>query len=263
MALSKRKRRQITLSVLGISAITWLVLLVNPGGTTFQHCPVAGIPLCSEDGGGLSPFALDLLLAVNPIPSLIAGWALMLVAMMSPLLIGPILHVMGQNFKRRRWRSVSLFLIGYFTVWMVVGIFSMAMVLMLFLLIPQYLGVAALVAGIIAVIWQCTPFKQRCLNRNHYHRSLASFGWLADRDALKFGLTHGAWCVGSCWALMLFPMLLPQGHILAMFIVTYVMIAGHLEHPEMPRWKLRFPKVLWRAFLYQTRLGMKRLSKTN
>src|SRR3546814_20852665 len=60
--------------------------------------------------------------------------------------------------------------------------------------------IPALVVGIIALVWQFSPVKQRCLNRGHDHRPLAAFGWRAHRDALLFGSVHGIWCVGSGWA---------------------------------------------------------------
>jgi hypothetical protein len=37
----------------------------------------------------------------------------MLLAMMSPLLAGPIAHIRLRSFKRRRFRSLAVFLIGY------------------------------------------------------------------------------------------------------------------------------------------------------
>ncbi len=171
-----------------------------------------------------------MLLEMNPISSLIMGWAVMLVAMMSPTLITPFNHIFNCSFKRRRARSVTLFVFGYAAIWMAAGGVLIAATLMLKLLAPQsYLP--AVGVGIIAIVWQCSPIKQRCLNRSHNHSALAAFGGAADRDALRFGITHGVWCVGSCWALMLLPMLLLQGHVAAMAVVTCLMISERLERP--------------------------------
>ena len=57
--------------------------------------------------------SLDMLLASNPPASLALGWALMLAAMMAPVLIAPVRHVRDRSFARRRTRSIGLFVAGY------------------------------------------------------------------------------------------------------------------------------------------------------
>lgn len=248
MTISTRESARVNVPVLLVSAIAWTVLLVNAGSTvTLAHCPVTG--------PGASPVSFRTLLEMNPISSLTAGWALMLVAMMSPTLIAPIHHVRERSFKRRRVRSVALFAVGYAAIWAAAGGVLIAAVLTLNLLAPQsYLPAAG--AGVIALVWQCSPVKQRCLNRGHNHSELAAFGVAADLDALRFGLTHGVWCVGSCWALMLLPMLLPQGHFAAMAVVSYVMASERLEGPRPLGWRLRFPGKLMRIAVAQTRIRL-------
>ncbi len=245
-----RKRRRVNLLILLLSAAAWVLLLFNPGSMTLAHCPVTD--------SGASPASVRMLLAMNPVSTLAAGWALMLVAMMTPTLMSAIHHVRERSFKRRRGRSVALFAAGYGAVWMAAGVLLMAAVLALNLLAPQsYLPAAATL--VVAFVWQCSPLKQRCLNRGHNHGALAAFGLRADRDALRFGLTHGVWCVGSCWALMLLPMLLAQGHFAAMAVVTYVMTSERLEQPGSLGWRLRFPGKLMRILVAQTRIRLQSL----
>jgi predicted metal-binding membrane protein len=230
----------------------WMMLLVDPGGImTIAHCPV------SDSGASMASF--QMMLAMNPVSSLIAGWALMLVAMMSPTLMAPVRHVIERSFKRRRARSVTFFVIGYAAIWMAAGLVLISAVLMLNLLLPQsYLPAVAV--SIIAFVWQCSPIKQRCINRGHNHRELAAFGTAADLDALRFGISHGVWCVGSCWALMLFPMLVSQGHFAAMALVTYVMTSERLEQPKPLGWRLRFSGKLMRIAAAQTRIRLQSLA---
>jgi predicted metal-binding membrane protein len=229
----------------------WMMLLVNPGSImTIAHCPV------TDSGASLASF--QMMLAMNPVSSLMVGWALMLVAMMSPTLIMPIRHVIERSFKRRRARSVTLFVVGYAAIWMAAGVVLISAMFTLSLLVPQsYLP--AVVVGIIAFVWQCSPIKQRCINRGHNHRELAAFGMAADLDALRFGISHGVWCVGSCWALMLFPMLVSQGHFAAMALVTYVMTSERLEQPRPLSWRLRFSWKLMRIAAAQTRIRLQGL----
>lgn len=251
MKINARERAWINIPILLISAIMWMVLLINPGSLmTITHCPVSD--------SGASPASFQMLLAMNPISSLMTGWTLMLVAMMSPTLIAPVRHVIERSFKRRRARSVTFFVIGYAAIWMAAGGVLLAAVLMLNVLVPQsYLP--AVVVGIIAVVWQCSPVKQRCLNRGHNHRELAAFGTAADLDALRFGMTHGVWCALSCWALMLLPMLISEGHFAAMAVVTYVMTSERLDHPKPLSWRLRFPGRLMRIAVAQTRIRLQGL----
>jgi len=67
---------------------------------------------------------------------------------------------------------------------------------------------------------------------------------------------HGIWCVGACWALMLFPMLLIQGHMISMVIVTIVMIGERLERPRALSWRLRGTGKLMRIVIAQVRLRL-------
>lgn len=182
----------------------------------------------------------------------------MVVAMMLPKLIIPIQQIYASTLKRRRFLSVLLFVSGYIGVWMIVGVFMIAVILGLHLLMPGSY-IPAIVLGIIAIIWQFSPVKQKCLNRGHDHRTLAAFGWAANRDAILFGIMHGVWCVGAGWALMLLPMLLPVGHNLAMILVTFIMLSEHLEHPQLPRWRIDFRFKLFRFIVVQTKTRLRQV----
>jgi predicted metal-binding membrane protein len=213
--------------VLAVSLIAWIVLLLQP---RVSSC-------CSVNAAGLS---WEILLAANPPRSLAGNWALMLIAMMAPMLVAPIYHIRISSFARRRVRSTMLFAAGYGIVWMAVGVGLVMGELAATWLMPQsYLP--AMIIGLIAVVWQASPFKQRCLNRCHSHRPLAAFGIAADLDVLRMGLEQSLWCVGSCWAAMLFPMLLPEGHFIAMATVAALMFCERLDPPRAPSWR-------WRGF---------------
>jgi predicted metal-binding membrane protein len=247
MTTSTRDRTRITFLILLMSAITWVMLLVSSRSITLAHCPV------TDSGKSLASF--QMLLEMNPISSLMAGWTLMLVAMMLPTLIASIHHVIERSFKRRRTRSVTLFVVGYAAIWMAAGVVLLAaMIILNWFTSGSYLP--AIVVGIIAFVWQCSPVKQRCLNRSHNHRALAAFGIAADLDVLRFGITHGLWCVGSCWALMLFPMLLSEGHLAAMAAVTFLMISERLEQPRPLSWHVRLRGKLMRILIAQTRIRL-------
>lgn len=237
-------------SVLLTSAVTWILLLLDPRN-------ILMLAYCVHTKSGAMPFlaSAQMVLAMNPPLYLAAGWGLMLVAMMSPVLIQPILHIHVRTFTHRRARSTALFVTGYGAIWMVLGSLLIGIELAVMLLAPQsYLPATGLL--LLTLAWQFSPTKQRCLNRCHAHSELAAFGAAADFDALRFGLTHGTWCAGSCWGLMLFPMLLPRGHIVAMAFVAILIFSERLEQPRPPRWRWRgFGKAV-RIVIAQTRIHL-------
>jgi predicted metal-binding membrane protein len=169
------------------------------------------------------------------------GWALMLVAMMLPLLSAPIGHVKDRSFARRRARATTIFLAGYAAVWMAAGAVLVPLALALVGLGGTWPAIAAALA---VIAWQVSPLKQVCLNRLHGHPELPAFGRVADAGVLRFGLEHGAWCFGSCGGIMLLPMLFPAAHLPAMAAASFWVWGEQLGRPAAPGWSLRIP---WRA----------------
>lgn len=186
------------------------------------------------------------------------GWFFMLVAMMSPTLLKPLWYIRVRSFTRRRVRSSAVFLFGYAAVWMLVcALIIVADSEVRFLQSPSFWPTATL--GIIALIWQASPLKQRCLNGCHAHNSFAAFGASADVGALIFGISHGLWCVGSCWALMLLPMLLARGQVAAMAVVSVLIFCERLENPAPATWRLRGLGKATRIVLAQVRPHLQKL----
>jgi predicted metal-binding membrane protein len=256
MTYDSRELARVRNPVLLLSAAAWIWLLVDPGGLMMQaHCAATVF------GGGLPlPASLPMLLAMNPPASLAAGWGLMLVAMMSPALILPIGHLRLRSFKRRRARAIVLFVAGYAAIWMAVGGVLLAGALAVGWLAPNsYLPAAGVT--LLAIVWQLSPVKQRCLNRCHAHTELAAFGVAADLDALRFGASHGVWCAGSCWALMLSSMLLPRGHVAAMALVAVLTFSERLEYPRPPRWRWRGLGKVSRIAVAQARIRLQALQR--
>jgi predicted metal-binding membrane protein len=91
-----------------------------------------------------------------------------------------------------------------------------------------------------AVLWQLSAGKQVCLNRRHAHPAITAFGRAADIDVVRFGFIHGFWCIGTCWALMLLP-LLYDSHLIVMAIITLWIWAEQFDTPVPPTWRIRLP----------------------
>lgn len=183
--------------------------------------------------------ALGLTLALNPPLRLIGDWALMLLAMMPPLLAAPLMHVWRSSLPHRRVSASVLFVFAYVSVWMTVG----PTLIILALVLQLVVGEGAFVgAALLAVGWSGSPWQRLALNRSHRLRRIGLFGWSAGRDALAFGATHAVWCVISCWAWMVLPLTAGRWHIPIMLLSGAIMLGERLRPLEQPRW--RVPAIL-------------------
>jgi predicted metal-binding membrane protein len=230
-----REVARVRYPALVVSAFAWGALAAGPG----MNVPLMNV-YCSAMGSGTASMtaSLSMFLALNPLSALAGGWALMLVAMMSPLIVSEIHHIRFTSLTRRRARSIALFVVGYGGFWMLCGaVLTGAGFVALAWAPGSYIPTT--VAGVITCVWQASPLKQRCLNKCHDNPPLRVFGLEADLDAFRFGWTRGLWCAGSCSGLMLFPMLLPEGHWMAMAAVAILVFCERLEDPKPPRWKIR------------------------
>jgi predicted metal-binding membrane protein len=186
---------------------------------------------------------------------LASGWLLMLAAMTPPLIVAPLRHVRERSFAHRRARAMFLFVIGYGAMWMIAGMGLQVIALAARLASSDTLMCLAFSAAV-ATLWQVSPAKQWCLNRCHRRPQLAAFGAPADRAAFDFGLTHGAACVGACWALMLLSLLAGQAHVLTMLAVTVFAFAERLEDAAPLAWRWRGPGKALRIAAAQARIHL-------
>lgn len=214
-----------------LSAVGLLLSGEGPGASLPGFCgSLAGIMASSA-----SPAAFSLVFQLNPPSWLLAGWALMLLAMMPPLLAGPLTHVWRSSLARRRHRALGLFVAGYAAAWMAAGPFLIALALALQVSAGESSGPLAVAA---AILWTLTPWSRRALNRGHRLAPLALRGAGAASDAVRFGLVHGGWCIVSCWPWMMIPLVVLSWHSGLMVLVGALMLAQRLSPPSRPRWRL-------------------------
>jgi predicted metal-binding membrane protein len=134
-------------------------------------------------------------------------WVLMMVAMMFPT-IAPIVLLHRMVIRRRGGgiTPTAVFVAGYLLVWSAIGLIPLAALVGFREVsdtatwVPRVGGVVLVVAG----AYQFTRWKQLCLKAC---RSPLTF--LATHDfgrgllgTLRAGMSHGAYCLGCCWALM-------------------------------------------------------------
>jgi predicted metal-binding membrane protein len=157
-------------------------------------------------------------------------WAVMIVAMMFPLLVPSIGHVAARSFAARREWSVALFVAGYALVWSAAAaaISSALLIARGSLAATDLASAAGLIGCALAALWQLSPAKARAINRCHGTMPLRAFGPAADRDAVRFGLVHGYRCVRACLPTMTLPLL--GGHGLGtMAIVSVILLAERAQ----------------------------------
>ncbi len=151
--------------------------------------------------------------------------------MMLPSCVPIIRHVAATTLRRRRARSVRLFLAGYLGVWTVLGMSVFAGDAWYHHIaaystwgdLPPALTLSA--TFFIAAAWQFSPVKQRCLKACRSAVFLPLDGRRADLATLQLGLRHGTSCVGSCWALMLVMFALGPAALAWMVFLTLVVLS--------------------------------------
>ncbi len=143
----------------------------------------------------------------------IAGWIVMVVAMMLPTSL-PLVTLFRTLTRQRqdRARLVALLVVGYLGTW---TLFGVAVYLGDFVLHQavhhsSWLEANAhfIGAGTIALagIYQFTPLKYKCLDKCRSPLSFIAEHWRGSHErsqAFLLGVHHGLFCVGCCWSLML------------------------------------------------------------
>lgn len=129
-------------------------------------------------------------------------WVVMTVAMMVPLVSGPLRAVALRSLWCRRHRAMALFLIGYVAVWLIAGV-AAVLATRTSGVFPNSAPLTAAVGFLLAAAWHDLPLRRRALTSCHFTMPIAPSGWKADADCLRYGCGIGRRCVVSCWALML------------------------------------------------------------
>jgi predicted metal-binding membrane protein len=180
-----------TITIVALSVAAWLATLVLMGGM--------------DEGPGTS---------LHRFPVFLAGWILMLTAMMLPSELNYVsafygmLRARGAGSKERTAR-VSSFLSGYGIAWVIYGLGAFVLdavvravkpeILAWDRYGPQFAGAVLVVAG----LFQLTELKHVCLKGCRSPLSFFAQYWRSgNKGAVAMGIRHGIDCVGCCWAMM-------------------------------------------------------------
>ncbi|MEQ8356344.1 MAG: DUF2182 domain-containing protein [Kiloniellaceae bacterium] len=168
-----------------------------------------------------------------PLVLYVAGWVLMLAAMMLPTTL-PLLEIYRRLVRRRRDRHLLLGLViaGYLAAWGGFGLAAHGLDQALYVAVREspwlifngwVLGAAVLA---LAGAFQFSSLKYACLDKCRLPLGFVMEHWRAGdkrRQALRMGLRHGLFCVGCCWALMLLMFVVGTGSVGWMMALGAVM----------------------------------------
>ena len=156
-------------------------------------------------------------------------WALMMTAMMLPT-TAPFAALYTRTLTDHRARRLTELACGYLLVWVLAAVPAYALAWVAGELVDARPAAArALAVAIFATcgIYQLTPIKDRCLARC---RSPLGFifkygsyrGRLRD---LRVGMSHGAFCLACCWALMAILVAVGLMNLAVMVVLAAVVLA--------------------------------------
>lgn len=134
-------------------------------------------------------------------------WALMMAAMMLPS-IAPFVRTYQNTVVEHRTVRLTGLAVGYLLVWTAVGVIAYFVAGWFGDLAADQADVAQAVAvATFAVVglYQLTPLKFRCLShcRSPIGHLMHYLGFRGPTRDLRAGASHGWFCLGCCWALML------------------------------------------------------------
>jgi predicted metal-binding membrane protein len=164
--------------------------------------------------------------------SFFTSWTIMTVAMMLPTSL-PVLATLHTFASRRadRWLLVSLATAGYLGTWAVFGMIAYIGVALCSWLYAIFSLQAYASAGpplllLVAGGFQFTSLKYRCLEKCRSPFSVVLAHWQGHHErlqCLRLGVSHGIYCVGCCWALMLLMFALGAASLVWMLVIAIVM----------------------------------------
>lgn len=193
------------------------VLLVVAAGAWLAVVAVAR-------GMGAMPGTMGLAFGV-----FVGVWALMMTAMMLPT-IAPFAALYTRTLTGNRSRRITELASGYLLVWTFAAVPAYALAW----LAGQLAGTRPTAAKVTAVaifaacgIYQLTPVKDRCLTRCRSPLGFVlKYGSYRGRMRdLRVGMSHGAFCLACCWALMAVLVAVGLMNLAGMVVLAAVVLA--------------------------------------
>jgi predicted metal-binding membrane protein len=171
--------------------------------------------------------------------SVVIMWQAMMVAMMSPAVL-PWLLAFSRlqphcgRHSRKSLGAIAAFASGYFVMWLIysVGASFVQVALQRSGWLPldgRIGGAGGSVVLILAGVFQMVPFRRACLRHCRNPLMFLLSRWRnGPAGGFRLGLSHGAYCVGCCWLLMLTGFAMGVMNIAWMAVLTVVVCVEQL-----------------------------------
>ena len=196
MVTVSRDRAIVLASLVAIAGLAWAYLLsLSQGMAGMDDMP----------GMAMTSAPASFLLTVTM-------WAVMMVGMMLPGAMPMILlfTMVQRKQGKQRVLMTGTFAAGYVLVWSVFAVAAAALQKVLSetaLLSPSLTFISIRLAGVaflLAAAYEFSPLKNRCLTQCSSPIGFITSHWRPGVEgAFRMGVSHGVFCVGCCWALML------------------------------------------------------------
>jgi predicted metal-binding membrane protein len=219
MSWAKAQDSRILAALLAcLTGLAWWVLWASresPWGHALLH-PAHAMHM------NIGPFTFGLMFIV--------GWTVMTIAMMlptsSPLVM--LFYRMASGAPNSHW-LVGLLILGYLSVWAgfgaVAGGLNRAAASVSWL--AQHEWTTGALVLLVAGAYQFSPLKYACLDKCRSPMLFIVERWSSSKrrpgDAFRLGATHGVYCVGCCWSLMLVMFAVSAGSLAWMLVLGIVM----------------------------------------
>jgi len=217
--------------------------LLDAGSTAAVAIPLVGLGLLGwyltvRQAGDMSGMITGLGQVGTHMPNTMASrafmvmWLGMMAAMMLPA-IGPVVLAQRMVVRARGEGAVTslAFVASYLAVWLVMGLVPLVAFLAFRDLrmeaqTSSWLRIVGGAVLVVAGVYQFTPLKGRCLRAC---RSPLSFvetqNATGTRGALRAGASYGAYCVGSCGALMMVLLVVGLMNLIWMAAIAVIFLA--------------------------------------
>ncbi|MFZ1426883.1 MAG: DUF2182 domain-containing protein [Geminicoccaceae bacterium] len=205
-----RRDRQVVVGALAlVTLVAWIWLLAGAGmDMGDMGMPEMGAPSAIAGQMAAPPWN------VGYAALMFFMWWTMMLAMMLPSAAPMILLFAAINRRQRQRGSpfipTAVFAVGYLFVWAAFSLGAVALqwaLLRADLLSPMLIGTSAVLGGVLllaAGLYQLTPLKHACLEHCRSPVHFLTGHWRKGvAGALRMGMTHGVYCVGCCWFLMI------------------------------------------------------------
>lgn len=213
---SVRDQRPFVAALTGLVALSWLSLW------SLGRSPYGQLAHAHAGGQGLEAVYLS-----------IAGWTLMIVAMMLPTTF-PLVALFHAFVRTRanRIRLTATLIAGYLWIWTLFGLVVFAGNHAVQGSVQQVASLERnawmIGAGVLAVagVYQFSALKHKCLEKCRSPLNFIMEHWHGEhgkQDAFHLGVRHGVFCIGCCWSLMLLMFLVSSGNLTWMLALASVM----------------------------------------